>query len=650
VSSTFRLKPHQLFIFSVLSLFILILFFHISLAYTAQVTLAWDPNTDLELAGYRIYYGSLSDQYSSSVDVGNQTSYTLSNLPDGKTYYFAATAYDREGYESDFSNEVVFNAPPPCTYSISPVSQSFGPEGGASTVNVTATSGCNWTAVSNASWLVITSNSSVTGNGTVNYSALSNSSASMRTGTLTVAGQSVTVTQSGVPQYTLTITKAGTGSGTVTNNPTGTTFSAGTVVTLTATPDANSTFAGWSGGYSGTSLTCTVTMNVNTSVTATFTLKTYTITASAGANGSVSPSGAVTINHGANQTFTITPNSGYNINDVKVDGVSVGKVSSYTFTNVTANHTLDASFNAIPSYTLAITKGGTGSGTVTNNPTGTTFNAGTVVTLTATPDANSTFTGWSGGYSGTSSTCTVTMNGNTSVTATFTLKTYTITASAGANGSVSPSGAVTINHGANQTFTITPNTGYSTADVKVDGVSVGKVSSYTFTNVTANHTLDASFNAIPSYTLAITKGGRGSGVVTNNPTGTTFGADTVVTLTATPDANSTFTGWSGGYSGTSLTCSVTMNGNTSITATFTLKTYTITASAGSNGSISPQGGVAVNYGGSQTFTITPNQYYRVADVKVDGVSQGPITSYTFNNVTSNHSISATFVRKGSRWW
>jgi fibronectin type 3 domain-containing protein len=79
---------------------------------SAQITLAWDPNTDPDLAGYRIHYGLLSDQYSNSVDVGNQTSYTLSNLTDGKTYYFAATAYDQAGYESDFSNEVVFNVPP----------------------------------------------------------------------------------------------------------------------------------------------------------------------------------------------------------------------------------------------------------------------------------------------------------------------------------------------------------------------------------------------------------------------------------------------------------------------------------------------------------------------------------------------------------
>ena len=75
---------------------ILILYQFVTNANSAQVTLAWDPNTEPDLAGYRIYYGLLSDQYSYSVDVGNRTSYTLSNLQDGKTFYFAATAYDRE--------------------------------------------------------------------------------------------------------------------------------------------------------------------------------------------------------------------------------------------------------------------------------------------------------------------------------------------------------------------------------------------------------------------------------------------------------------------------------------------------------------------------------------------------------------------------
>ena len=70
----------------------------------------------------------------------------------------------------------------------------------------------------------------------------------------------------------------------------------------------------------------------------------WTITASAGANGSIAPSGAVVVAQGANQGFTITPNSGYHVGGVTVDGSSVGAVTSYTFTNVTANHTISATF------------------------------------------------------------------------------------------------------------------------------------------------------------------------------------------------------------------------------------------------------------------------------------------------------------------
>jgi PKD repeat protein len=71
---------------------------------------------------------------------------------------------------------------------------------------------------------------------------------------------------------------------------------------------------------------------------------TFTIASSAGANGSISPSGSVIVNHGANQTFNISAGTGYHISSVIVDGSSAGTVSSYTFTNVQANHTIAASF------------------------------------------------------------------------------------------------------------------------------------------------------------------------------------------------------------------------------------------------------------------------------------------------------------------
>ena len=86
----------------------------------------------------------------------------------------------------------------------------------------------------------------------------------------------------------------------------------------------------------------------------------YTITASAGALGSIAPSGAVGVAAGANQAFTITPNAGCAIADVLVDGVSVGAVGNYTFTNVTANHTIAASFvdTAVPVATVTAPNGG----------------------------------------------------------------------------------------------------------------------------------------------------------------------------------------------------------------------------------------------------------------------------------------------------
>jgi hypothetical protein len=82
--------------------------------------------------------------------------------------------------------------------------------------------------------------------------------------------------------------------------------------------------------------------------------------------------------------------------------------------------------------------------------------------------------------------------------------------------------------------------------------------------------------------------------------------------------------------------------NHTISATFAISTHTITASAGDSGSITPSGEVIVNHGANQSFTITPYANYHVSDVQVDNSSVGAVTSYTFNDVTADHAISATF--------
>ncbi len=181
-------------------------------ASAAQITLAWDESDGA--AGYKIYSGTESNNYTWVVDVGNTISYTTANLTDGYTYYFAATAYDASGLESDYSDEVSYSANTvPCSYSISPASAAFNASGGSGSIFVTTQSGCNWSASSGVSWVAITSGSSGTGSGTIAYTVASNSSAA-RSVVSTIAGQLFTFNQSGTQSYTINAS-AGTG-GTIT--------------------------------------------------------------------------------------------------------------------------------------------------------------------------------------------------------------------------------------------------------------------------------------------------------------------------------------------------------------------------------------------------------------------------------------------------
>lgn len=330
---------------SLFAWFLLVVF--AGFAHAAEVTLEWDPNTEADLAGYKIHCGTASGHYDHHIDVGNVTQYTVTGLAAG-TYFFSATAYNTSGIESAYSNEItteIGNVANTCTYQISPTSAQFGPAGGTGTAQVTAPEGCAWSATATAP-MTITSGLSGSGNGTVSYSVPANTNANSLTMTATVAGMIFTVTQ---------------------------------------------------------------------------TSSAYTIIASAGTGGAISPAGTATVTYGARKTYTITPYSGYTVADVLVDGVSVGRVTSYTFSNITASHMIAATF------------------------------------------AQATTS-------------------------------YTIITSAGTGGRITPSGTATVTSGTSKTFKISPKYGYIIADVLVDGVSVGAVTSYTFSNVKASHMIAATFS------------------------------------------------------------------------------------------------------------------------------------------------------------
>jgi len=241
--------------------------------------------------------------------------------------------------------------------------------------------------------------------------------------------------------YTLTVTRAGAGSGTITSNIGGincgatcsSSYSFGTVVTLTATPAPGSVFVGWSGGGCTGTGTCTTTMTSAVSITANFAPAVFTLTTSKSGTGtgtiSSTPSGincgaTCTANYSAGTVVTLTasPASGSTFTGWSGGCTGVGSciTTINSAVNVTGNFTLNT-------YTLTVAKSGNGSGTVTSNiggiNCGTTCSAvyshGTTVTLSASPASGNTFTGWSGGGCTGTGTCVTTVTSASTVTATF---------------------------------------------------------------------------------------------------------------------------------------------------------------------------------------------------------------------------------------
>jgi hypothetical protein len=374
-------------------------------------------------------------------------------------------------------------------------------------------------------------------------------------------------------------------------------------------------------------------------IAASFILIQNTITASAGTGGTITPSGAVGVYYGTNQSFAITNNTGYYIAGVTVDGSPVGSVTSYNFINVITSHTISATFNQNPVITASAGSGGsispTGSVSVTYGGSqtfiitpNTGYSVASVIVDGVSQGAITSYT-----FSNVQTTHTI--------SASFAINTYAITASSGANGAVTPAGVTYINYGGSQTYTITPNTGYSVASVLVDGISQGAITTYTFSTVQTTHTISASF-AINTY--AITASSGANGAVT--PAGVTYinyGGSQTYTITPNTGyyVSTLLVDGSSVTPATSYSFSNVQAPHT-ISASFAINTYTITASSGANGAVTPAGVTNVNYGGSQTYTITPNTGYSIASVLVDGVSQGAIASYTFSNVQASHTISATF--------
>ena len=250
--------------------------------------------------------------------------------------------------------------------------------------------------------------------------------------------------------------------------------------------------------------------------------------------------------------------------------------------------------NITPKYILTATAGEGGSVA----PSSGSFNAGTQVSITATPSSGYTFSGWSNGSS--DNPVTVTLDSNTSITANFALiPVYTITVSSEDGGSVSSEGG-DYQEGTQVTLTATPDEGY-----EFSGWSDGNTEATRVITASEDLTLTATFTELEySYQLTVTSTEGGS----ISSEGGEYNEGTEVTITATPDEGYRFLGWSDGNTEESIT--ITLSEDTSIEAVFELiPVYTVTVTSTEGGSVSTEGG-EYEEGSEVTITATPDEGYR----------------------------------------
>ncbi len=367
-------------------------------------------------------------------------------------------------------------------------------------------------------------------------------------------------------------------------------------------------------------------------------LRTYTLDVNTVGNGAVAvdPDQVVYLD-GTVVTLIAAPDSGWYFG--QWSGDASGALTTTTVL-MDANKVVTATFTPNPPTYYTLTMGIVGSGVVTPGVGAHSYLSGAVATLSASPATGWNFEGWTGDLESSDNPALLTMDGNKDVTANFGADTFLITPTAGAGGQILPATPQSVAYGDAITFTVVPATGHHVVDVGVDGVSQGALGSYTFNNVTADHTITATFD-LNAYALAVDI--VGDGAVTRAPDQPTYQHGDVVTLTATPNAGSYFWQWTGDASGILTQTTVLMDANKVVTATFSTTPptyYTLTMSIAGNGVITPAVGAHIYVSGtSVTLRATP-----AAGWQFDGWTGDLVSSASPAQVVvdANKEVTATF--------
>ncbi len=428
-------------------------------------------------------------------------------------------------------------------------------------------------------------------------------------------------------------------------------------------------------------------------------IPTYTLTITAVGNGSASYNGTTirsktssfTVNEGSSATVSFSSDNCYQIKNVKVNGSTVSVSNNqYTISNIKRNTTVEVEFEAIPTptYSLSIKSIGNGSvsysGTTIRNRTSSfTVNEGSSATISFSPDDgyriksvlvnNSDVTSyiWSNKYTITS------ISKNTTVEVEFEAVGYTLSITSAGNGSASYNGTTirsktssfTVNEGASATITFTPDKGYQIKSVKVNNSAVSVSNNqYTVKNITSNTTVSVEFEVIPpkTYTLSITASGNGSATynsttIRSKTSSFTVNEGTSAVISFSPDSGNRIKSVKVNNAAVTVTNNLYMiytikeiTSNTTVSVEFESTaptTYTLSITASGNGSASynsttirsKTSSFTVNAGTSATISFSPDNGYRIKEVRVNNSTVTVSNNqYTIKNISTNTTVSVEF--------
>ena len=443
--------------------------------------------------------------------------------------------------------------------------------------------------------------------------------------------------------FAVSLTKEGEGTITATGASNLNSVAYGTELTINAAPAEGYELVSITAG--GTDITATkkVVVKDNITITATFAKKVFAVSLTKEGEGSISAMGASNLNsvaYGTELTIVATPAKGYELTALTANGTDILATKKIV---VTDNMAVKATF-AKKSFAVSLTKEGEGTITATGASSLNAVAYGTELTISATPAEGYELTALTANGTDILATKKVVVEGNLTVKATFAKKSFAVTFDKEGEGTISATGASSLNavaYGTELTINATPAEGYELTALTANGTDILATKKVV---VTENMTIKATFTK-KSFAVSLTKEGEGTISATGATSLNAVAYGTELTIVATPAKGYELTALTANGTDILATKKIVVKDNLTIKATFAKKNFTVTFDKVGEGTITATGATSLNavaYGTELTIVATPAKGYELTALTANGTD---ILATKKVVVTDNMTVKATFTKK-----